>query len=396
MRGWDIFCAVVDNYGDAGVCLRLARQLARLQDKPVRLWIDDPASLRKLLGAQGETALGFELRAWTPEAFAAPFPAEDVADAVIEAFACELPANYLEAMAARAAVGEPPVWINLEYLSAEAWVDGCHRMRSPHPRLPLVRHFFFPGFTPATGGLLREPGLEAAREAFVREGAPWWRAYGMAARPAPEALRVSLFSYANSALPALASAWARGVRDTGRPIACLTPEGPALDALRTVADVEIAGAEASADSAGAVSTGSVVATPLPFVSQDGYDRLLWACDLNFVRGEDSFVRAQLAGKPLVWHIYPQTGSAHFEKLDAFLERYAPPEPLRRLNLAWNGAGAPLDAAGWQALWADCEAAWPALQAYAERWREAVHGLPELAAGLITFAREASNTANPQN
>ena len=61
---------------------------------------------------------------------------------------------------------------------------------------------------------------------------------------------------------------------------------------------------------------------IPFVAQDAYDRLLWACDLNFVRGEDSFVRAQWAARPFVWHIYPQAEDAHLRKLDAFLDRYA--------------------------------------------------------------------------
>ncbi len=37
----DIFCAVVDNYGDIGVCWRLARQLAHEHGMTVRLWVDD-------------------------------------------------------------------------------------------------------------------------------------------------------------------------------------------------------------------------------------------------------------------------------------------------------------------------------------------------------------------
>ena len=60
---------------------------------------------------------------------------------------------------------------------------------------------------------------------------------------------------------------------------------------------------------------------MPFVSQDDFDWLLNACDLNIVRGEDSFVRAQWAGKPFIWDIYPQDVDAHLVKLDAFLDIY---------------------------------------------------------------------------
>ncbi len=55
--------------------------------------------------------------------------------------------------------------------------------------------------------------------------------------------------------------------------------------------------------------------------QSDYDHLLWCCDFNLVRGEDSFLRAQWAARPFLWHIYPQADAAHLEKLTAFLELY---------------------------------------------------------------------------
>ena len=45
---WDIFCKVVDNYGDAGVCWRLARQLVAEHGLAVTLWIDALASLARI------------------------------------------------------------------------------------------------------------------------------------------------------------------------------------------------------------------------------------------------------------------------------------------------------------------------------------------------------------
>ena len=64
--------------------------------------------------------------------------------------------------------------------------------------------------------------------------------------------------------------------------------------------------------------------------------MLWACDLNLVRGEDSLVRALWAGLPFVWHIYPQDDNAHHDKLEAFLDWLQAPESLRRAHRVWNG------------------------------------------------------------
>ncbi len=181
----DIFCTVIDNLGDAGVCWRLARQLATEYDWQVRLWIDDPAPIALL--APDHAAVPVTVHPW-----AGDFGGVTPAQIVIEAFACELPPRYVEAMAA---LPRPPVWLNLEYLSAEDWVAGCHGLPSPHPRLPLVKHFFFPGFVAGTGGLLREKNL--------------------AVPPAPTfpgQLEISLFCYDNPALPDLAGRLARRQR----------------------------------------------------------------------------------------------------------------------------------------------------------------------------------------
>src|SRR5512146_2914773 len=128
----DIFCTVVDNYGDIGVCWRLARQLAGEHGFAVRLWVDDLASFQRLC-AEVDPALasqrcrGVDIHHWP-----VTFPEVEPAQLVIEAFACELPERYVLAMAD---LTDKPVWLNLEYLSAEGWVEGCHALPSPHPRL---------------------------------------------------------------------------------------------------------------------------------------------------------------------------------------------------------------------------------------------------------------------
>jgi len=202
---WDIFCRVVDNFGDIGVCWRLARQLSAEHDCTVRLWCDDPGTLAKLNPAidpslSTQCADGITICKWDSS-----FAATDCADVVIETFACELPEVYLQAMAKRE---RKPVWINLEYLSAEKWVADCHFGASPHPRLPLLKHFFFPGFTAATGGLLREADLFARRDRLQSDPNSLWAAVGVPP-PRPHEMSIGLFCYRNAALPTLIDAWTK-------------------------------------------------------------------------------------------------------------------------------------------------------------------------------------------
>ena len=380
----DIFCTVVDNYGDIGVSWRLARQLANEHGMAVRLWVDDLTSFARLC-PQADVMLdeqhqqGVEVRRWPAE-----FPPVESAALVIEAFACRLPQRYEAAMAARV---DKPVWINLEYLTAEDWVEGCHRLPSPHPTLPLTKYFFFPGFTPRTGGLLLERDLLARRDAFQADAAAqavFWRGLGVPERQ-PGELRVSLFSYENEALEALLSAWELGTQ----PVVCLLPEGRALPQVEQY--FGHAG-RASARQAGlkpdpqVYARGNLRVQVLPFVEQAQYDELLWACDINFVRGEDSCVRAQWAARPFVWHIYPQHDGVHRAKLEALRARYAAGLPadaaaaVRDVWLAWNG-GAGIDRA-WPRYVAEQER----LARHGRDWAQRLSG-NNLALNLLDFFRQ---------
>ena len=378
---WDIFCNVIDNYGDIGVCWRLARQLAAEHGCAVRLWVDAldafaPICPQLDASRDAQRVQGIEVRRWRDDAFDAGELRPG--DVVVEAFACHLPERFVEAMALRA---PKPVWINLDYLSAEDWVAGCHALPSPHPRLPLTKYFFFPGFVDTTGGLLREHGLEAQRQSFCgSDDAPndFWRRIGQTP-PAPEALRISLFAYENPALPDLLATWANG--DTE--ICCLAPVTRTLPAIEAFAGRPLSAGDA-------VRRGRLEVRLLPFVAQDDYDRLLWSCDVNGVRGEDSFVRAQWAARPLLWQIYPQQDDAHRIKLDAFLARYChglsagAGEAVRALHAAWNGTtGAPADANAGDA-WRRWTAQLPELRAHAAHWAKVLSKQEDLCTSLFRF------------
>lgn len=353
-KRWELFCRVIDNHGDLGVCWRLARQLAASGDA-VRLWVDDAAALAWM--APGGAPQGIEVLPWEAAAHA-----EDVGDIVIEAFGCELPEPFIARMAARQATqGAAPAWINLEYLSAESYVERSHGLASPQfsgPGQGLKKFFFYPGFTPRTGGLLREPGLIEAAEAF--DAAAWLQARGIERRPGERL--VSLFAYPNPALPRLLELLGE------QPTLLLACPGAAQQAL-----------------AGLALPPRLRWQPLPYLAQDDYDRLLWACDLNCVRGEDSFVRAQWAGKPFVWHIYPQDDGAHAPKLEAFMDRWLDgAEPAlalawRRLWRAWNGL------ADWDGIALPPA---PAAREQALAWRAQLAAAPDLLAQLRDFIRKS--------
>ena len=371
----DIFCTVVDNYGDIGVCWRLARQLVHEREVAVRLWVNDLASLQRLCPAVDPTLAeqvwdGIAVRHWT-----LVFPEVEPAQLVIEAFACELPERYVLAMAGQQ---QKPVWINLEYLSAEDWVEGCHKLPSPHPRLPLVKYFFFPGFTPKTGGLLLERDLLARRDTFQNDEsllAAYWQSIGLG-MPQSDELRVSLFSYENPVLPELLQIWEQGAQA----VTCLLPEGRALPQAAAYFGQQ-------RGKAGDVwQRGKLRLQVLPFVAQEHYDELLWACDVNFVRGEDSFVRAQWAGRPFIWHIYPQHDGVHMQKLRAFMDMYcaglAPgaAQALRSLWEGWNGE------TGSVAAWNDFQAHGSTLRVHSRVWARQLSG-NDLALNLLDFFRE---------
>ena len=337
VQRWDLYCRVVDNFGDVGVCWRLACALAACGHQ-VRLVIDDASALA-WMAPHG--CPGVEVLPWSQP----PEPG----DVVVEAFGCHPPEAVVQAMAMRQPA---PVWINLEYLSAEPYVERSHGLLSPQPH-GLQKWFFYPGFTVRTGGLLREA------DAAALDPRAWLAGLGLAARPGERV--VSLFCYDNPALPRLLDALAQSPT-----LLLLTPGHAQRQVIAAPPGVRLA--------------------PLPWLSQLDFDRLLAACDLNLVRGEDSLVRALWAGAPFVWQAYPQSDGAHLGKVEALMAQFTQPslpDAVQTLWRHWNGAPG---------------AAWPGLPALAP-WTDAVRALrkrlaaqPDLATQLIAFAQGKARSA----
>lgn len=333
---FDIFCRVIDNFGDIGVSWRLARQLAHTPHvRGVRLWVDDLSSAQALLPAidpdrAQQTFDNVEIIHWDEDV-----PARVPHDVVVEAFGCELPAWLRTAIAAHRRL-----WLNLEYLSAEPWVDGFHGHSSLFEH-GVRRFFFFPGFTAATGGLLREPDLIARRDAWQSQASnrqQLLRALGVDAThiqalSSGQAQLILLFCYPNAPVATLLQTLAQlPLRSI-----VLVPEGT----------VKAPGSHTMIGSTAASSRGSpggpvkasasanVLLHGIPFVSQADFDPILWSTDLNIVRGEDSMVRALWAGRPMIWQPYIQDDDAHLKKLDAWLQRSPLSCATRSLIRSWS-------------------------------------------------------------
>ena len=371
---WDIFCTSIDNFGDVGFSWRLARQLVNEHGLEVRLWVDDLAIFSQIESAIDvdedlQWLQGVEICSWRKS-----FAEIEPADVVIETFACTLPDNYILAMAD---LPQQPVWINLEYLSAENWTLDCHCLPSFHPHLPLKKYFFFPGFVEGTGGLLLEKNLLPARVAFNNTSQDkFWQELGLPSRREGE-LCISLFCYDDAPIEELLSAWV--ISDV--PIRVLVPQHSVNNAIGIFFGVDL-------PTAGQVlQSGKLQVCIIPFLAQDKYDQLLWACDINFVRGEDSFVRAQWAERVFIWNIYPQAEHSHRLKLEAYLNLYTermPPEmsaAVFSLWNAWNGNGQMINA------WSIFAAQMSALTEYGNNWIRQLLPIGDLASNLVKFSRK---------
>ncbi|MGL4766587.1 MAG: elongation factor P maturation arginine rhamnosyltransferase EarP [Formosimonas sp.] len=333
MQRWDIFCTVIDNFGDAGVCWRLARQLVGEYAQKVRLYIDDINALAQIWpdvqpDAARQTVAGVEVVRWDAQT-----DWRTDATVVIEAFACPLPAAYAQQM-------NPQFWFNLEYLTAEPWAGECHNLNSPRAG---GRHkiFFFPGFTEQTGGLLRERDL-GARRAALDAPQTWARLTGFA--PDAAAFKISLFAYERAPV----AQWLACLMNETQPVQLAVTHGQAAQAVRRAGFVD-------------GQYGALQIRFLPMLTQTDYDELLWSSDFNCVRGEDSWVRALWAGVPFAWHIYAQDDGAHWDKLAAFAQLYAlNAAPWRDWQLFWNGESS-LDVAQ---TWLELRQNWPQVREHA--------------------------------
>lgn len=359
-----IFCKVTDNFGDAGICWRLAKQLCLQFGWSVNLYIDKPDLIqyfdpqhtkspikiirwKDTLPTSGQSAQFrqeimpgrassyqhnvLNHSADHTEPFFPHHKKENnfIHDILISAFDSKIPII-------QAASGKS-LQIHIEYLSAEDWVDNFHQVSSTHPVYGTETYFFFPGFTQKTGGLLREADLLANQKQFFKKEFSWlsdktstnlqisYQNNPLPSLAQKQNLLISLFCYPEAPLEEFLSELCQGTPK----VTLLIPEFIADAALQNHFGHTLRPGEH-------ITRKSLTVHRLPFLSQDEYDKLLWSCDINFVRGEDSWVRAHWAMRPFVWQAYPQPDNIHLTKLDFFLNKIGSDIALNDLMRAWNG------------------------------------------------------------
>ena len=283
----DIFCEVIDNYGDVGVAYRLAREFKRIYpNKKLRFFLNKTEEINLIKKSNDIEIIAYK----------DIFKVENSADLIVETFACEIPKEYIDK-----ALRSSKLIINLEYFSAEDWVDDFHLQES-FLGGSLKKYFFIPGLSKKSGGILldnefleRKKQVEENREYYL-EKFEIKEKYDLVG---------SVFSYEKNF-----DSLIKELKKLDKKVLLLVLSEKTQKNFIKYFD-------------NSNNYDKIKAVKLPFFTYDKYEELLSLCDFNLVRGEDSFVRALLLGKPFLWHIYPQEENIHIQKLNSFLEKYCP-------------------------------------------------------------------------
>jgi len=312
----DIFCHVIDNYGDAGVVYRFAKEclLAR-PGLRIRVFIDDVKPLHDMVpGIDPVKTMqeldGVAFNSWD-------IITEDLvkeigtADILVEAFACFIPDMVLETASRR-----PTVIINLEYFSAEPWIEGYHLKESLVGRGALKKYYFMPGLTPASGGVIIDTRMERARGVVNQNRVEYFaellEKYGLGRHGSKIPLFGTVFTYTRGFDTLL-----EDLQSIDNDVFLFVLGQKSAEGMLRTLERKTAG-----PFSGPIGKlGNTHIVFMPFLPQYHYDELLCACDFNIVRGEDSLVRAVLAGKPLLWQAYIQENKYQLVKVKAFAETF---------------------------------------------------------------------------
>ncbi len=366
----DLICEVLDNFGDAGISWRLACQLADEWGAHVRLCIDQPELLtlwaaRAQARSRPETPVPAVIDLSAADFYEVHHTPETRPELIITMLGSATPAA-LE----RLIRDESIPWLRYEYLTAETWIDSFHGLPSLKPDSGATEWFYYPGFSADCGGLLREPDLIERLDRFAApdhaERQAWLCEHGLDSPPGH--LRICLFGYPD--------------QPTRQFLAALQAvESP----VTVLMSASLAQALDLIDRPG--GTDHLHIKPHAWLDQPDFDLLLASCDLNIVRGEDSWLRAQWAGQPMLWQPYRVADGTHFDKLAAFLDRLLADAPapagtaIAQMMAAINGQTDPGPAL------ADWLAHRQQIQAWHRQWRFRLAAQTSLTQRLARFCTD---------
>ena len=309
LKTLDIFCEIIDNYGDIGVVYRTAKELQKIfPESKIRAFLNKLDEFKKInsqvLDLPSQNIDGIEyitfdyLRDNANELL--------TAQVIIEAFGCQIPKEYMEI-----AYDNSELLINLEYLSAEDWIEDFHLQSSPLGRGKLKKVFFMPGFTEKSGGVIADSNYLERIQRVLENKEFYEKKYLSDIEDRENKIIGTLFSYEKNFTPLL-----EDLKKLDKDVVILAMGEKTQDSLRKILknfSIE--------DFRNSLKYGKIEIRFLNFLNQEEYEELINIVDFNFVRGEDSFIRAVLTGKPYMWHIYCQEEYAHMDKIEGFLDKY---------------------------------------------------------------------------
>ena len=309
LKTLDIFCEIIDNYGDIGVVYRTAKELQKIFPKSkIRVFLNRLDEFKKInsqvIDLPSQNIDGIEyitfdyLRDNANKLL--------TAQVIIEAFGCQIPKEYIEI-----AYDNSELLINLEYLSAEDWIEDFHLQSSPLGRGKLKKVFFMPGFTEKSGGVIADSNYLERIQRVLENKEFYEKKYLSDIEDRENKIIGTLFSYEKNFTPLL-----EDLKKLDKDVVILAMGEKTQDSLRKILknfSIE--------DFRNSLKYGKIEIRFLNFLNQEEYEELINIVDFNFVRGEDSFIRAVLTGKPYMWHIYCQEEYAHMDKIEGFLDKY---------------------------------------------------------------------------
>lgn len=303
---YNIFCKVIDNYGDFGICFRLAKQLVSEYHKKVILWVDNEIILQKFLLVNNKEIQQINskynqnlmFKVWTKlNIINSLNNSKNINNSIIiEAFCCDLDCELLDYINKE---NSNTIIISLDYLGLEKWILDCHLLPSFLSNYKYIKkYFFFPSYLQNSGGLICENYIKHKNffQNLVEKNQNFNQTF-----------KISLFFYQQPQL--------------------LLTFINAINYLATQhnINIEINFCDLSNENINIIQNYNfcslVKCNFIHFLSQNDYDTLLQNCHINFVRGEDSLIRSFWSNNLFIWQIYPQENNLHLQKLNDFLNFY---------------------------------------------------------------------------
>lgn len=304
----DIFCEIIDNFGDIGVVYRISKELKKIfQNVRIRIVLnrlDEFKAINKKVKDIKYQEID-ELICVTEDYVKKNIETFGVADVFIEAFGCNVPEEYI-----KIAKENSKLWINLEYLSGEKWIEDFHLCESLINSKTLKKIFYMPGFSKKSGGVIIDSGfLERMR--YGKENRDEVLKKYFPNLDLKDKFVGTVFSYEKNFENLL-----KNLKTYDKETVLLLMGEKTQKSFLHILQKKL-----TENFGNVVKYDKITMVCADFFSQEEYEEIISAVDFNFTRGEDSFVRGILLGKPFMWHIYLQEEKAHMDKIKAFTERF---------------------------------------------------------------------------